>query len=384
MTEKDLLSRRQTLFLWLSAFAGIGTLTAENLLKPEPIYSLNRSFKVNQDTPLGKRALTKGLIYGAAVNQNFLSSDSKLAASIAKECSIIVPEKELKWNILRPSPTSFNFAPADWLANFARTNGLKFRGHTLVWHEALPKWLPKTINKQNARKLLEEHITTVVKHYAGNMHSWDVINEGINVKDGRTDGLRNTPWLQFLGRDYIEIAFRTAAEIDPKSLLVYNDYGLQYDTREHEAKRNAMLKLLENLKSKGIPIHGVGIQSHLSGHETRFSPKKFQKFLSELASLDLKILITELDVTDKRLPLDVKIRDQIIAGVYEDYLSVVLEEPAVNSVLTWGLSDRYTWLSRFHPRPDKVSVRPLPLDAQMRRKLAWNAIARAFDNAPKR
>jgi len=384
MTKKDLFTRRQTLFLWLSTFAGIGALTVENLLKPKPIYSLNRSFVVNKDTSLGKRALTKGLIYGAAVNKDFLSSDPQLAKSVARECVMIVPEKELKWNILRPTPSSFNFAPGDWLANFARTYGLQFRGHTLVWHESLPKWFHKTINRENARQLLEEHITKVVKHYAGNIHSWDVVNEAIDVKHGRTDGLRGTPWLQFLGRDYIEIAFRAAAKADPKAMLVYNDYGLQYDTPEHEARRNAVLKLLKHLKSKGTPIHALGIQSHLSAEETRFHPQKFQEFLSEVASLDLKILITELDVRDQKLPQDIKIRDQIVAGVYEDYLSVVLAEPAVISVLTWGLSDRYTWLSTRQPRRDKASVRPLPLDAQMRRKLAWNAMARAFDNAPKR
>nr|WP_219336128.1 endo-1,4-beta-xylanase [Chroococcidiopsis thermalis] len=333
---------------------------------------------------IGKRALIKGLSYGAAVNKNSLSSNPQLAASIDKECVIIVPEWELKWDFLRPTSTSFDFRPADWLAEFARTHGLLFRGHTLVWHEALPTWFVKTINSHNARQLLLEHITTVVKHYAGNIHSWDVVNEAINLQDGRSDGLRKTPWLQFIGRDYIEIAFCIAAEADPKAMLVYNDYGLEYDTPEHEAKRKAVLNLLKNLKSKGTPIHALGIQSHLSGDETRFNSDKFQKFLSEIASLDLKILITEIDVKDKNLPVDIKVRDRIVAATYEDYLSVVLNEPAVIAVLTWGLSDRYTWLSEYQPRRDGARVRPLPLDANFKRKLAWNAIARAFDNAPQR
>ncbi|MGA9382056.1 MAG: endo-1,4-beta-xylanase, partial [Phormidium sp.] len=115
-----------------------------------------------------------------------------------------------------------------------------------------------------------------------------------------------------------------------------------------------------------------------------FNQKKYSKFLSDVASLGLKIMITELDVEDDKLPRNIAIRDRMVAAAYQDYLSVVLEQPAVIGVLTWGLSDRYTWLSSYRPRPDKAPVRTLPLDANLQRKLAWNAIARAFDSAPKR
>jgi len=345
-----------------------------------------RNFVVSGNSSLDKRAATKGLIYGSAVRQSALSSNRDFAEVVTRECAMLVPEWELKWNFLRPTQSTFNFAPADWLANFAKTHSMLIRGHTLVWHEstALPPWFSKSINSQNALSILKKHIETVVKHYAGKIHSWDVVNEAIKVSDGRSDGLRYTPWLQFLGKDYIEIAFREAALADPKALLVYNDYGLDYDTWEDEAKRTAVLKLLELLKSKGVPIHALGIQAHLSGSKSRFNPEKLKNFLSEVANLNLKILITEMDVTDKKLPLDLNYRDHIVAGVYEDYLSVVLDERAVIAVLTWGLSDRYTWLSEFQPRQDGAAVRPLPLDVNLKRKYAWNAIARAFDKAPRR
>jgi endo-1,4-beta-xylanase len=102
-----------------------------------------------------------------------------------------------------------------------------------------------------------------------------------------------------VGPDYIDIAFRTAAEADPQAMLVYNEYGLDYDIRDDETKRVAVLKLLERLKSKGTPIHAFGIQPHLRGDETRFSAKKLKAFLRNVADLDLKIIVTELDVTDK-------------------------------------------------------------------------------------
>jgi endo-1,4-beta-xylanase len=165
---------------------------------------------------------------------------------------------------------------------------------------------------------------------------------------------------------------------------VYNDYGLDYNTPEDEGRRVAVLRWLERLKSIGTPVHALGIQAHLRADETRFNPRKLRTFLNDVAGLGLKLIISELDVADNKLPKDVNVRDRIVAGVYEDYLSVVLDEPAVIALITWGLSDRSTWLSQHTPREDKAPVRPLPLDDQLNRKLAWNAIARAFDKAPRR
>jgi endo-1,4-beta-xylanase len=167
-------------------------------------------------------------------------------------------------------------------------------------------------------------------------------------------------------------------------MLVYNENALEYSSRKDEVKRTAVLKLLERLKSRGTPIHALGIQSHLVAQEATLNAKKLRSFLSDVASLGLKILITELDVSDQKLPSDPAVRDRIVAGVYEDYLSVVLDEKAVIAVLNWGLSDRHTWLSTFTPRSDGAPVRPLPLDSSFKPKLAWNAMARAFDQARKR
>jgi endo-1,4-beta-xylanase len=366
---------------------GIGALAFMSALLSGRNKNLSRQDQapaVSGKASLKERAASRKLIYGAASGQYLLSSDVKFAARFVQECQILVPENELKWQTLRPTPDRFDFTESDWLLQFARTHEMLVRGHTLVWHESLPTWFQKTVNRQNAKQFLTQHIQKVVGHYAGQMHSWDVVNEAIDVDDKQPNGLRKTPWLDLLGPNYIDLAFRVAAKADPKALLVYNDYGLEYDTPRHEAKRNAVLKLLEGLKSRGVPIHALGIQSHLNGSEKRFNSRKFQTFLRNVADMDLKILITELDVTDKDLPLGPVVRDRIVAAAYEDYLTTVLQEPAVIAVLTWGLSDRYTWLSKFKPRSDGAAVRSLPLDANLRPKLAWNAIAKAFDHAPKR
>ena len=378
------MTRRRTVVLGLGTLAGMGLSTVTGGLRPlkEQIQALHvqrRNFAVVGNAPLRDRATAKKLIYGAAGEYRTLSSDKEFAACFARECAILVPEGELKWKALRPSPDRFDFTRGDWLAEFARTHNMLFRGHTLVWHEGLPKWFAGTVNKRNAEHILLEHIKTVVRHYAGKIHSWDVVNEAVFPKHGLSHSLRNSPWLQLLGLDYIDIAFRAAAEADPQALLVYNDFGLDYQYQE--PKRVAVLKLLERLKLRGSPVQALGIQAHLSGDSSRqFNRKMLKTFLRDVADLGLKILITELDVSDKNLPLDFSIRDRIVAGVYEDYLSVALEEPAVIAVLTWGLSDRYTsfdWTD-LGKRADHSPVRPLPLDTALKRKLAWNAIARAL------
>jgi endo-1,4-beta-xylanase len=95
-------------------------------------------------------------------------------------------------------------------------------------------------------------------------------------------------------------------------------------------------------------------------------------------------MITELDVIDRSLPTDPNQRDQLVAGIYEDYLTAVLAEKSVTAVVNWGLTDRYTWITDRLPRKDNTPARPLPFDLEFQPKLAWNAIARAISNSPKR
>jgi endo-1,4-beta-xylanase len=363
MSKKRALPRRNVLYLGLSTLIGS---------------AIAASAKV-AEVFLKERAAAKGLIYGAASQYKILSSNAEFTRRFVEECAILVPENELKWGAVRPSPDRFDFTQGDWLARFARKNRLLFRGHTLVWHAYLPDWFRETVNRKNAEQFLTNHIETVVKHYAGQVHSWDVVNEAIHLPDRQADGLRKTPWLEFLGPDYIDLAFRVAAETDPQAMLVYNDFDIDYDTQEQETKRKSVLKLLERLKAKKTPIHAIGLQAHLLAAETRFNPNKLRKFLGDVASMGLKIMVTEMDVADRGLPYDYTIRDRRVAQVYEEYLSVVLDEPATIAVLTWGLSDRYTWLSRHRARADNAKVRPLPLDRDLKPKLAWHGIARAFE-----
>ena len=400
------MNRRHLLYL------GLSTATTGIMKRAGAVSSKQQSMDDLQNLPphltvvgefsLQERAAAKGLIYGAATGFDFLVSDLDFKKKFLQECGILVPENDIKWFNIRSISDNFDFSKVDHMLAFSNNNEMLFRGHTLIWHNANPKWLIKKFKKSDPtskkiENLLINHVSTVARRYAGKVHSWDVVNEAINVSDGQKGGFRDTTksgvgikkdkyptWFNFLGMDYIDLAFRVAAEADPTAMLTYNDYGLEYDIPWQEAKRGAVLNLLRRLQTNQTPIHAFGLQSHLQGHEKRFNPTKLRNFLHDIADLGLKIIITELDVADHKLPRDIQIRDRMVADAYYEYLSVVLDEPAVIGVLTWGLSDRYTWLSQRRPRPDGAPVRPLPLDADLNRKPAWYAIARAFDNAPPR
>ncbi len=328
-------------------------------------------------------AASRGILFGTSVLKKTLASDPKYADVVAQQCGIIVPGHELKWDALRPTPGQFDFSDGDWIEHFATSHGIVYRGHTLVWEQALPKWFVPTVNLGNAERVLLSHISTVVGHYTGQMHSWDVVNEAIWVEDGRPDGLKVTPWLVYLGPEYIDLAFHAAHQADPKAMLVYNDNRLESEDSWTERRRQAVLSLLTRLVRRGVPIHGLGIQSHIPA-ETDVVGPRFKRFLRAIEDLGLSILVTEMDVFDNLLPGDIAVRDGLVAKQYYNFLSFILQFKSVKTVLTWGLSDRSTWLSISNPRKDGLPVRPLLYDAELQPKPAFAAVWRAFNEAPKR
>jgi endo-1,4-beta-xylanase len=339
----------------------------------------------NAIAALRARASAHGILFGSAAAQGVLQSDAAYAAAVARECAIITPEAELKWGTLRPSPTGFNFGPADWLLQWAQSNNLQMRGHTLVFWQSIPGWFNSTVNAGNAQQYMQNHISTVCGHYAGKLHSWDVVNEGIDFSSGRPDGLRNSVWLQFMGPDYIAQAFQMARAADPHAILVYNDFGFEYATPDQEMRRRAVIALLGKLKSANVPIQALGLQTHLyAGMTAQFKPAVYQAFLKEVSDMGLKIFVTEMDVQDKSLPSDPAARDAQVASIYSQVLSAALANPAVTVVETWGLADKYSWLQKHASRPDGQEVRTLPLDDNLQPKAVYEAIGAALDQAPAR
>ena len=296
---------------------------------------------------LEAHAAVKGLAYGTAVNPLLLDvegvanghTEDGYTQLVMAQAGMLVDEFTTYWKWLRPSPDTFNFKNVDRLMRFAELTGKKARGHVLVWHYAMPGWFDKVANKQNARELLVNHIHTVVGHLKGRIDTWDVVNEAIEPMDGRADGLRKSTWLELIGPEYIEIAFRAAAEADPTAKLAYNDYGIETDLPRDAKKRDFVLALLERLKASGTPIHAVGVQSHLFAAMGQ-PGEGLQSFIREIAKMGLEVHISELDVSFMRMKVGAAGRDATVARVYRDYLNLVLAEPNVPLVLRGALPTR--------------------------------------------
>jgi len=197
------------------------------------------------------------------------------------------------------------------------------------------------------------------------------------VSDGRADGLRDSPWMKLIGADYIELAFQTARDADPQALLTYNDYGIEAEDDASASKRAALLLLLRRLKARHVPLDALGIQSHITaGH--KYGPG-LTSLMADARAMGLQVFLTEMDVNDRDWPADNGIRDAAVADAYGSYLDLTLRDPAVRAVLTWGISDRLTWLNSEGARKDKLPERCLPFDANDAPVKAFFAMRNSFD-----
>ncbi len=333
---------------------------------------------------LNARARRKGLFFGSAVSDEHLKGDPALLARVDAEAGIVVGEASFKWADLHPEADRYDYGRADALLAWANARRIRVRGHTLVWHEGNPDWLEPSLNAANAEKLLTGHIKNVATHFAGKLQHWDVVNEVLQPDDNQPLALRQTLWLKALGPAYIDIAFHATKAADPSALRVINEFGTDYAMPWQERRRVALLALLADLLRRGVPVQAVGLQAHLDAGETTLDQKVLSRFIAEIAGMGLKIIVTELDVRDQRLPANVASRDTAVADHARAWLDAVLPNPAVLGVLSWGLSDRRSWLNDKFARADKLAQRALPLDVDLNRKKLWFAIAGAIDAAPAR
>jgi endo-1,4-beta-xylanase len=372
-------SRRRVLAAGL-ALLGTGTTG----LRPSGVWSAETAV-------LRKLAAKKGLLYGTTVAAAQITGDRPFVDLVRQEAGLVVAENEMKWQVMnRGAPGDDDYGPADTIANFASGNKLVLRGHNLLWYHRTPGWYFDLTDRQQQERAVVQHIQQLAGRYRGRIHSWDVVNEPIEPKDGRPDGLRTAVFLETLGPEYLDLAYHTARDADPNARLVVNEYDVELDAPEQEARRTALLHLLEGMRRSGTPVDAVGIQAHLTAAGgPPFSAPLLRRFLGDIASLGLTIQITELDVTDENLPADVTVRDNLVADTYRRFLDAALDEPAVKMVVTWGLSDRHSWIVRRETyqakwRTDDAASRPLPFDADLEAKPAFDAIAAAFAHAPQR
>ncbi|MGC2161020.1 MAG: endo-1,4-beta-xylanase [Silvibacterium sp.] len=329
-------------------------------------------------------ARAAGLMYGSDSDSTIVEQPTEYQALFAAQCALYAANFD--WSRSNPKSQDVHVWE-DPNIGFARAHGMKLTGGHLVWHTTTPAWL-NDMPAKTAEAAIVKHVADLGARYGDILYSWNVANETIAPEDKRLDGYRKTIYLEKFGLDYFDFTAHAAQEAAPGALRVYNDYGFAMGTWGDTWRRVTLLRLLDAFKKRGTPIQAVGLQSHLRLDGSKFDANAYREFLREISDRGFLILITELDVFDVKTPAAVAVRDQMVADLYSQLLNTALENKAVKAVVTWGLSDRYSWLnSPYFPqfaRSDGLPRRPLPFDRDFHAKPAFTALLKALQNAPYR
>ncbi len=290
---------------------------------------------------------------------------------VRTQYSAIVAENCMKSEVLQPAEGIFNFQDADELVRYAQENGQKMTGHCLIWHSQTPSWFFHNdkgvlVDRETMIERMRKHIYTVVGHFKGKVIGWDVVNEAIEG-DG---SFRNSNFYKIIGEDYIRLAFQFAHEADPDAELYYNDFSMS-----DKAKREAVIKLVRDIKSHGLRIDAIGMQSHL-GLDTDL--KEYEKSIEAYAAEGVKVMATELEVSVLPWPSSQQTAEISTNFAYQEQLNpfkngITAKKQAeqddfmvrlfkiykkhskdISRITFWGVSDGDSWKNDFpiHGRTD--------------------------------
>ena len=330
-----------------------------------------RQTKVTPTTTVSLRTLAqaRGISIGTAVDVQALASEAQYRSILSREFTMVTPENAMKFAAIRPAPNVYSFQDADSIVAFAKAHAMQVRGHTLVWYRVIPSWLTNgNFSRAELMGILRDHIMTVVSHYRSQVNIWDVVNEAI-AGDG---SLRNSFWLQHIGPDYLDWAFRWAHEANPQARLFYNDSGGEGSGR----KSDAIYTLVKGLLKRGVPISGVGLQMHLS-LTTYPTPHDVLANMNRLAALGLEVQITEMDVEIQGAHGTMAEKLSRQAQLYQEMLSICLAAPNCKAFVMWGFTDRHSWIPQSTGHPDA----PLIFDEDYRPKQAYYGLIDVLNKA---
>jgi endo-1,4-beta-xylanase len=322
----------------------------------------------------------------AVSNQTLERRTPEHLALIAREFSSVTAENAMKWGEIQPDGVTWRWDRPDTLVEFAAENDMYVLGHTLVWHSQVPRSLfvdgagsPLTRAALLAR--MEEHITTLVGRYRGRVAAWDVVNEAVD----EGNGWRRSRWLEIIGEDFMEQAFRMAHAADPGAALLYNDYNMH-----NPSKRAFLVEVIRDYLERDVPISGVGLQGHVGLAYPDL--EEWERSIATYADMGLQVHISELEVdvlpspnqptaeistsveySDAQNPWPEALPDEIqerLAERYEQVFRILLRyRDSVERVTFWGLHDGMSWKNNF-PIRGRTNY-PLLFDRNLARKPAY-------------
>ncbi|AEW99799.1 endo-1,4-beta-xylanase [Streptantibioticus cattleyicolor] len=279
-------------------------------------------------------AESDGRYFGTALTDADLGVTGETTVA-GTQFDMLTPGNEMKWDTTEPSNGSYNFGPGDQLVRFAQAHGMRVRGHNLVWQSQLPAWV-RNLPLNQVRSAMESHITTEATHYKGQVYAWDVVNEPFNA-DGSLVG---DVFYQAMGSGYLADALRTAHAADPGAKLYINDYGIEGEN----AKSDALYRLAQSLLSQGVPLGGIGFESHFVLGQI---PADMRANMERFANLGLDVAVTELD---DRVQLPAS--GSALQQQSTDFGAVVRDCLAVTrcvGVSQWGVDDAHSWIPGAFP-----------------------------------
>ncbi|KAL7411397.1 endo-1,4-beta-xylanase [Mrakia frigida] len=311
---------------------------------------------------LRELAASKGKYFGTATLVSEFQNDATYR-TVGGNFGVITPGNELKWDATESSQGVFTFTNADAVYTYATSIGAKVRGHTLVWYSQLPQWVKNISDKTTLTAVLTKHINTVVGRYKGKTMHWDVVNEAFN-EDGTH---RTSVFHTVLGTGYIATALKLAAAADPSAKLYINDYNVE----GVNAKSNALLALCKSLLAAGVPLHGVGFQSHFTLGQVG-TGADLATNMARFTALGLDVAITELDI---RLALPATTAS--LAAQANDYKIVTaacVKNAKCVGITVWDFTDKYSWIPSVFPGYGAA----LLWDANYKQKPAYASVVAAL------
>ncbi len=285
---------------------------------------------------------------GTAINFEKLYTDSLYTEIGTKQFNSITAENIFKAEYLHPKETEFNWVQADSLVNFCTENNKRIHGHTLIWDEQLPTWIPEFKgDSADWQELMKNHIQTIVHHFKEKVKGWDVVNEAFN-EDG---SLKKTGWLIKIGDDYMEKAFNYTHAADTSALLFYNDYKLE----SNPVKRKSVITYLNKLRNKGVKIDGIGLQMHISTSKPTVS--EIASAINEIVQNGYLVHLSELDISINPEGKEIELAKELFVKQAELLGAIVSAYNHVPNkyqygITFFGICDKYTWIRSYLKRQD--------------------------------